>query len=119
MAGVTLNPDKISIKYTNVQHWTPEKATTLATHLSEGKPEIILITSTSKKREHPKIKIWGYNVHTVNQNNEMNAGAAIAIKHGIQYKLINNFESDTIGAKIETNSGPINIMTNYTPPRKR
>ena len=80
MAVRILNPNKITIKYANVQHWTLDKATTLATHLSEGKPEIILITSTSKKIEHPKIKIWGYNVHAVNQNNEMNASAAIAIK---------------------------------------
>ena len=118
-AGLDIDPNKINIKYVNVQNWTPEKSNALACHLSEGKPEIILITSTSRKSEHPKIKILGYNVHSTNKHNELHAGSAIAIKYGIKYSLLNNFESDTIGAKIETTTGPINILTSYAPPRRR
>ena len=118
-AGLDIDPNKINIKYVNVQNWTPEKSNALACHLSEGKPEIILITSTSRKSEHPKIKILGYNVHSTNKYNELHAGSAIAIKYGIKYSLLNSFESDTIGAKIETTTGPINILTSYAPPRRR
>ena len=118
-AGLVLDINKINIKYANVQNWTTEKAHTLACHLSEGKPEIILITSTSRKNDHAKIKILGYNIHSTNKFNELHAGVAIGIKHGIKYELLNNFNSDTIGAKIETLTGPLNVLTNYTPPRRR
>ena len=76
-ASLEINPNKINIKYVNVQNWTTEKSNTLACHLSEGKPEVILITSTSRKNDHPKIKILGYNVHTTNKFNELHAGSAI------------------------------------------
>lgn len=108
----------INIKYCNVQHWTDDKSSSLAAHLTINNPNVILITSTSRRSHLTKIKIPGYNVHSTNKMDEMSAGVAIAIKRGIKYKLINNFQQDSIAAKIETSSGEIIVMTNYSPPRR-
>ena len=109
---------QLSIKYCNVQHWTDDKAGSLSAHLTINKPDIILITSTSRRSNQTKIKIPGYNVHSTNKMDEMSAGVAIAIKRGIRYKIINNFQQDSIAAKIETSTGEIIVMTNYSPPRQ-
>ena len=114
MAG----PVKLNIKYNNVQHWTDEKAQGLAAHLTINNPDVILIASTSRRSHQTKIKIPGYNVHSTNKMDEMSAGVAIAIKKSIKYKILNNFQLDTIAAKIETSDGEIIIMTNYSPPRR-
>ena len=114
MAG----PEKINIKYNNVQHWTDDKAHSLAAHLTINNPDVILIADTSRRSHQTQIKIPGYNVHATNKMDELSAGVAIAIKKGIKYKIINNFQLDTIAAKIETSDGDIIVMTNYSPPRR-
>ena len=114
MAGV----DQVNIKYCNVQHWTDKKSASLAAHLTIDNAKVILITSTSRRAHQTKIKIPGYNVHSTNKMDELSAGVAIAIKRGIKYKIINNFQQDSIAAKISTHSGEIIVMTNYSPPRR-
>ena len=112
-------PRNIKIRYLNVQHWTDEKNPSLIAHLTENDPDVILLASTSRIREQPKIKIPSYNTFTSNKLNQRNAGSAIAIKFGIKFELLNQFHHDTIGARIETQHGPMIILTNYTPPRQR
>ena len=109
----------INIRYLNVQHWTDAKNPSLIVHLTENNPDVILFTSTSKLNTDPKINIPHYNSFTTNKLNERHSGSGIAIKHGIRFELLNQFQHDTIGAKIETNHGPIIVMTSYAPPRQR
>ena len=109
-------PQSLNIKYLNVQHFNREKEAALIRHITEKNPDIILVTSTGRKRDQP-IRITGYNTFACNKNNEIHAGSAIAIKWGIKFKILNNFISDTIGAQVETSKGPIIVMTTYSPPR--
>ena len=111
-------PLTLNIRYLNVQHYTQEKEPAILGHLTEGSPDIILITSTSRPREQP-IRIQGYLTFTTNKSNELHAGSAIAIKKGIKFTIKNDFITDTIGAKVETQLGPVMVMTSYSPPRHR
>ena len=111
------NRSRLRIKYTNVQNWTEEKETALIGHLTEKEPDIILITSTSKLHHQKHIKIQNYNTFATNKSNERHAGAAIAIKKGINFEIKNNFLNDCIGAQIQTTHGPVLIATAYSPPR--
>ena len=111
-------PLTLNIRYLNVQHYTKEKEPAILGHLTEGSPDIILITSTSRPREQP-IRIQGYLTFTTNKSNELHAGSAIAIKKGIKFTIKNDFITDTIGAKVETQLGPVMVMTSYSPPRHR
>ena len=76
MAGL----EKINIKYNNVQHWTDDKAHSLAAYLTINNPDVILLADTSRRSHQTKIKIPGYNVHATNKMDELSAGVAIAIK---------------------------------------
>ena len=111
-------PGRINIRYQNVQHWTDEKDAALINHLTNTDPDIILIASTSKQTHHKPIKIYKYHTFTTNKSNERSAGCAIAIKQGLQFEIINNFQSDCIAAKIQTSHGPVIISTAYSPPRQ-
>ena len=106
----------LNIRYLNVQHYTKEKEPTLTRHLIHDYPYIILITSTGRTRDQP-LKISGYITYLVNKGNEIHAGSAVAIKKGIKFKILDNFQTDTIGAEIETSMGPVVILTGYSPPR--
>ena len=102
---------QIKIRYLNVQNWTNEKHVALSAHLTENNPDVILFTSTSRTNEANPIRIPCYNTFTTNKTNTRHAGSGIAIRHGIEFEIIDNFFHDTIGAKIRTSSGPIILMT--------
>ena len=110
-------PNRIHIRYLNVQNWTDEKNVALIGHLTITNPDIILITSTSRLSTQTPIKILNYNTFASNKNDERHAGCAISIRKGIKFKIINNFASDCIAAEISTTHGPCIIMTGYLPPR--
>ena len=101
----------------NVQHWTEDKNIALITHLKNTDPDVILITSTSKLAEHNPIRIQNYHTFATNKNNERHAGSAVAIKYGIKFEVLNKFQTDFIGIKIQTTHGPVIITTVYSPPR--
>ncbi|CAL4099528.1 unnamed protein product, partial [Meganyctiphanes norvegica] len=111
-------PKLIKIKYLNVQHWTNDKHAALTAHLTINNPDI-LFTFTSRTKEQGPIKIPFYNTFSTNKTNEQHAGCGIAIRKGIIFELLNNFHHDTIGAKINTQQGPIILMTSYAPPRQQ
>lgn len=110
-------PNRIHIRYLNVQNWTDEKNVSLIGHLTSTNPDVILITSTSRLTNQTPIKIVNYNTFSTNKNNERHAGCAISIRKGIKFDIINNFTSDCIAAKISTTHGPCIVMTGYSPPR--
>ena len=116
MVNIIHYPTTVNIRYLNVQHYTQEKEPAILGHLTEGFSDIILITSISRPRELP-IRIQGYLTFTTNKTNELHARCAIAIKKGIKFTLKNDFITDTIGAQIETQLGPVIVMTTYSPPR--
>ena len=111
-------PSCLRVTYANVQTWTNEKRETLRAHLTKTNPDIILLSDIGKTDRKIPIKIYPYLVFATNKNNENSAGVAIAIRKGLEFKLLNNFDHDTIGVQIQTQSGPLILMTNYTPPRK-
>ena len=110
-------PSRIKIRYLNVQHWTEDKNVALINHLTSTDPDVILITSTSKQTQHNQIKIFNYCTFSTNKGNERNAGCAVAVKHGLKFEILNNFQTDFIGVKIQTTHGPVIITTAYSPPR--
>ena len=64
------------------------------------------------------MKIPGYRCHKINTTQDINDGSAIAIKHDIHHKLIDNFETDFLAVEVNTSLGPIIIATTYLPPRR-
>ena len=108
----------LKIAYANVQTWTEVKNTSLIAHLTKNDPDVILITDIGKTDRNKPIKIFQYLVFATNKNNENSAGVAIAVRKGLHFKVLNNFDYDTIGVQIQTRSGPLIIMTNYSPPRR-
>ena len=64
------------------------------------------------------MKIHGYTVHRRNTTNTNSDGTAIAVKHNIQHKLIDDFISDTLAVEIETHTGKVVIATLYQPPAR-
>ena len=101
----------------NVHTWTDERAIELSNYYNLHNPDIILLNSVSL-RQDKTVKIFNYNVYERNYLNELQAGIAIAIKKNIQHKVLDNFQDDILGIRIETNKGPIKIYTIYSPPRR-
>ena len=66
-------PNRIHIRYLNVQNWTDEKNAALIGHLTSTNPDIILITSTSRLSTQTPTKIVNYNTIGTNKNNECHA----------------------------------------------
>ena len=64
------------------------------------------------------MKIHGYHVHRRNTANTHTDGTAIAIRHNINYKLLDDFISDTLAIEVETTTGKIIIATLYQPPTR-
>lgn len=99
----------------NVRSWNTNK-NSLTNIYNNINPDIILLNEHSAV-DNELIKIFNYNVFTVNQNNERFAGAAIAVKRTIQARLDDEFEQDFLAVTIQTHHGPISIATAYIPPR--
>ena len=107
---------KIKVIQHNVRAWTTNKLALTNAYAKED-PDIILINSHGVL-DGESLKIQNYNVHRTNTDNSRNNGAAIAIRRNLPYKLLDDFETDMIGATITTRQGPIHIVTAYIPPRR-
>ena len=114
-----MDPSSLNISYANIQTWTNEKNSALTAYLTKNNPDIILMADIGKTDQNKPIKIFQYLVFANNKNNENSAGAAIAVKKGIRFKILNSFDHDTIGIQVETKAGPLIILTNYSPPRHK
>ena len=114
-----MDPSSLNISYANVQTWTQEKNSALTAYLTKNNPDIILMADIGKATQNKPIKIFQYLVFATNKNNENSVGAAIAVKKGIKFKILNNFDHDTIGIQVQTKTGPMIITTNYSPPRHK
>lgn len=106
----------IKVLQHNVLNWRTNKEA-LILNYTKHNPDILLLNSHGLKTRET-LKIPGYHSWKVNYTQENNDGSAILIKHGIQYKLIDDFDTDFIAIKIDTVWGPIIIATTYLPPRR-
>ena len=82
-------------------------------------PDIILIAHTAHQpgapKNDPPIKFFPYKVMSLNTAG-LYSGVAIMVKPHIKFSPINHkFESDTLAIKVETMTGPIILVVNYTP----
>ena len=107
----------IRIIYQNVLTWTPVRANELVNLYQKEDPHVIIINSTGKK-ENDKIKIYNYNVHQRNVQNERAAGVAIAIRKNLKYKIIDDYQNDFLTLELETTRGKLRLSTIYVPPRR-
>ena len=81
-------------------------------------PDIILLADTSHTPNQRPMKFYPYKAYTKNTA-RLSSGVAIFIKSTITHSLIDHaFISDTLALKVETDSGPVIIAVNYTPPRR-
>lgn len=95
--------------------WTPHK-TALCNIYNSIDPDIILINDTSNKNSAP-FKIFNYNTFQTNKSNSVHSGIGIAVKKNITTRLIDDFITDILAVRIETQQGHIVIATTYIPPR--
>lgn len=100
----------------NVRNWKSYKIT-LSNQYNNLDADIILINSHCNVDNEP-FKIFNYNTFQCNKNNENHAGAAIAIKKSIKFKLHDDFNTDLLAVTIETLQGPLTVGTAYIPPRQ-
>ena len=120
MEGLNINNNliqDIKIIPHNVMHWTKERSIKLSNYYRPENPDIILLNSTSIVNED-KIKTYNHNVIQKNMLNERSAGIAVAIRKNIKYRIIDDFIDDVLGTELRTSTGPIIILTNYSPPRR-
>ena len=99
----------------NVNTWTPARVNELSNYFNREQPDIILINDIGNNNN---IKIFNYNVHTKNFQNELHAGVAVAVRENIRYHILDDFIDNILGVRILTIRGPINIITHCSPPRR-
>lgn len=63
------------------------------------------------------IKIFSYNLYQRNKSGERSGGVAIAVKKGLQHRIIDDFDQEFLVVEVDTSRGPINLATEYLPPR--
>lgn len=100
----------------NVLNWNSQK-NNLNNIYSNLDPDIILINSHGLNKSTP-LKIFNYIVHKRNNSEELHDEVAVAIKQGINYQLLDEFNDEFIAIKTDTSLGPIVIATTYLPPRR-
>lgn len=115
MQTTKMIPTRLVIVQHNVQHWISNKACLINTYL-QNNPDIILINSHGC-RKNDSIKIPGYNIYTTNTTNELHNGTAIAIKRTLEYRITDDYMSDTLSTTIKTQTGDVEFATSYIPPR--
>ena len=89
-------PSGLRVTYANIQTWTDEKHETLRAHLTKSNPDVILLSDIGKTDKKIPIKIFQYLVFAANKNNENSAGVAIAIRKGLEFKLLNDLKNDCL-----------------------
>lgn len=107
---------KLKIVQHNVLTWNNRKNELTNTYLQIA-PDIITLQSHGTTQDQP-IKIPGYTIIKSNNFNRHMDGTAMCIKNNIKYNIIGDFISNLIAIKIETNTGPIIIATDYIPPAR-
>ena len=95
-------PSGLTVTYANIQTWTDDKAETLRAHLTQNSPDVILLTDIGRTVKNKPIKIFNYLVFATNKTNELSGGAAVAIRKGLKFKVLNTFDYDSIAVQVQT-----------------
>ena len=90
----------------NVNTWTKNRVNELSNYYNREQPDVIIINDIGT---NSNVKIFNYNVHVKNFQNEQYAGVAIAVHKDIRYQILDDFIDDILGIRILTLRGPINI----------
>ena len=106
--------DKLTIIQHNIRHWD-DKRHALTNIYNDIDADIILINDHSLTNDR-RLKIFNYSTFQTNKTNSQHRGAAIAIRHNLDFRLLDDFDSDMLGLTIQTRHGPITIATTYIPP---
>ena len=106
----------ITIIQHNVLYWSTNKQSLISNYLSVN-PDVILLSSHGLK-DNQELKIPGFKIYKVNYSESLSDGSAIAIKHNIKHKLIDDFDTDFLAVELDTSLGPIILATTYLPPRR-
>lgn len=107
---------KLKIFAINVNGWK-NKRHTFNNIFHVESPDIILISEHGVKTNE-EMKILNYDVHLKNFSNERYDGAAIAVKKGIKYRIMDSFQESYIAAKIHLPMEELIIVAGYQPPRR-
>ena len=96
--------------------WTNRRVE-LANVYRELKGDVLLLQSHSVAAPL-LVKVAGYTVHWTNRSGEGNDGVAIAIRHGLKYQLIEDFQDEFLAVRLFTPTGALTVGTCYLPPRR-
>ena len=108
----------MNIIFQNIHSWQ-NKHLALKEIFKQLNPDIILLADTGHTPTMPPMKFYPFKAYSKNTA-RASSGVAIFVNPRIKHQLINhNFVSDTLAIKIETNSGPIIVAVNYSPPLRR
>ena len=110
--GTTRN--ELTIVQHNVRHWRTIK-NALTDIYNDISPDILLINEHGVL-DNDRLKIFNYNVHTTNKTNRLHKGTAIGIRKDLDYRLLDDFDSDMLAVTVQTRQGPVTIATAYIPP---
>ena len=111
------NISRIKIVKQNVLKWTFHRRNELSNLYLKMDPDVILLNETGIT-DRERIKIFNYNIHQKNKENEDHAGVAIGIKREMSYQLLDDFQEDMLAIRLETRKGPVIVATCYSPPRR-
>lgn len=100
----------------NVLHWRNRRLG-LSNIYRNIDPDIILINSHGVPHNEP-LQIPRYKIHRKNTTNTHTDGTAIAVKHNIPHKILDDFISDMLAIEIDTTTGKLIIATLYQPPAR-
>ena len=109
-----INRNKLTIIQHNVNKWNDEEHA-LVNIYNDINADIILINDHSLTDDN-RLKIFNYNVHCNNKANRLDRGSAIPIKKDINYRLLDDFETDLLAVSIDTRKGAITTANDYIPP---
>ena len=96
----------------NINTWTVNRGNELSNYYNKEQPYIILLNDIGINH---KVKIYNYNVHVKNFQNELQAGVAVSVRKNIRYQILDDFIDGILRTRILTTRGPINIFTHYSP----
>ena len=102
----------IKVLHVNIRNYNSNHYL-LKCSLSDTNPDIILLNDISNVNVIPKI--FGYTC--VYKCEAQHSGVAIFTKHTLSHTYIEFNNNNILAVKLYTNTGPIYIVTSYTPPR--
>ena len=104
----------LTIYQLNIRCWNTLKYP-LTVDISNYSPDLILLNETGLPAlDIPNIQ--GYT--SLSKSNGRYTGAAILIKHSLNYEIIPITDENTIAIKLQTELGPLVVATSYCAPRQ-